>query len=381
MKHILRHILPLLLCLCLLVSIPAFADEGASGILDEAELQSYIEKYISDHGINPEHLSVGFVYTATGDTWYYNPDFWYYSASIYKVPLMMILAEKEYNGEITRDTSLKGLTLGYAEEIILTHSHNDYAHLMMSVVADTEPDCRELYKRYVDLPDDYYISDFRDYSYFTARFMTQVMTTLYNDPERFPNIIECLLPAQPDHYFRLYVKDYEIAQKYGSFRDYSNRDFNHTTGFIYTPNPIILTVMTQDVPQPEITIGELAQYFTGYALQLDEKLESYRTEQEAARLAAEEEARRLEEERLASEQAAVISAEEVSTETEPLPETASTLPDQLTDEAVDISPLTVLQEPTNINGENQRSRLFVLTGTVIALAVLLLIGLRRLRRR
>ncbi len=71
----------------------------------------------------------------------------------------------------------------------------------------------------------------------------------------------------------------------------------------------------------------------------------------------------------------------MSTETEPLPETASTLPDQLTDEAVDISPLTVLQEPTNINGENQRSRLFVLTGTVIALAVLLLIGLRRLRRR
>ena len=70
MKRIFRCILPLLLCLSLLVSIPASAEEGMPSILDEAQLQSYIEKYISDHGINPEHLSVGFVYTATGDTWY-----------------------------------------------------------------------------------------------------------------------------------------------------------------------------------------------------------------------------------------------------------------------------------------------------------------------
>ena len=382
MKRIFRCILPLLLCLSLLVSIPASAEEGMPSILDEAQLQSYIEKYISDHGINPEHLSVGFVYTATGDTWYYNPDFWYYSASIYKVPLMMILAEKEYNGEITRDTKLKGLTLGYAEDLILTHSHNDYAHLMMSVVADTEPDCREFYKKYVDLPEDYYDPDFRDYSYFTARFMTQVMTTLYNDPERFPNIIDCLKVAQPDHYFRLYVKNYEIAQKYGSFRDYSNRDFNHTTGFIYTPNPIILTVMTQDAPQPETTIGELAQYFTDYALQLDAKLDSYRAEQEAARIAAEEEARRLEEERRAAEEAAVVEAPAGTTEEAPAAETVNTEPAGTADDEVDIRPITVLHEPMNMNGENQRCRLFVLAGTVVVLAaVLLLAGLRRARRR
>ena len=377
MRRLLRSLLPLLLCLSFLVSVSASAEE-TGGFLDEEKLQSYIEQYMSSHGINPEHLSVGFVYTATGDTWYYNPDFWYYSASIYKVPLMMILAEKEYNGEITRDTKLKGLTLGYAEEIILTYSHNDYAHLMMSVVADTEPDCREYYKNYVDLPEDYYDPDFRDYSYFTARFMTQVMTTLFNEPERFPNIVECLKAAQPDHYFRLFIKNYEIAQKYGSFRDYSNRDFNHTAGFIYTPNPIILTVMSQDIPQPETVIGELAQYFTGYALELDEKLDDFRAEQEAARLAAEEEARRLEEEQRAAEQEAEAAAVETA---EPAhePETTPAVSASASAESADLSPSAVLREPTNINGENQRSRLFVLVGMTAVLLAALAIALRRAR--
>ena len=386
MRRILRSVVPLLLCLSLLVSAAASAEEGQNGFIDEEELQRIVETYINEHGINPGHFSVGYVYTATGDTWYYNPDFWYYSASIYKVPLMMILAEKEYNGEITRDTKLKGLTLGYAEETILTFSHNDYAHLMMSVVADTEPDCREYYKNYVDLPEDYYDPDFRDYSYFTARFMTQVMTTLFNEPERFPNIIDCLKVAQPDHYFRMYIKDYEIAQKYGSFRDYSNRDFNHTTGIIYTPNPIILTIMSQDIPQPEISIAELALLITKYTLKQDDRLADYQAAQEAARLAAEaEEARRLEE-----EQAALAAAEEtavpVSAETGPesgttestAPPAASPSPDPAGD--ADISPLTVLRDPVNINGENQRSRLFVLVGAAGVLLLSLLLAGRRARR-
>ena len=386
MRRILCSFLLLLLCLSLLAGVPASAEETNTGFLDEAELQRIVETYIHDHGINPEHFSVGYVYTATGDTWYFNPDFWYYSASIYKVPLMMILAEKEYKGEITRDTKLKGLTLGYAEEIILTYSHNDYAHLMMSVVADTEPNCREFYKNYVDLPEDYYDPDFRDYSYFTARFMTQVLTTLFYEPERFPNIVECLKAAQPDHYFRLYIKDYEIAQKYGSFRDYSNRDFNHTAGFIYTPNPIILTIMSQDIPQPEIAIGELALLLTKYTLKMDEKLPAFQAEQEAARLAAEEEAAR----RLEQAEPVDAAAVEPAAKAEPTPEmtalptpepeeTATPVMTAEPTEKVDISPLTVLRDPININGENQRNRLFVLAGTVVVLFVLLLSSLRHRR--
>lgn len=310
MNSAIKRGVALLLCLLLLAPAGAFA-EGEEPIFDPEELQAMLDAYIAARGFNPDNISVGYVYTATGDTWYCNADKWYYSASMYKVPLMMILAEKEYNGELTRDSSLKGLTLGQAEELILTYSHNDYAHLMMSVVADTEPDCRELYKNYVDLPEDYYDPDFHDYSYFTARFMTQVMTTLFNQPERFPNVIDCLKLAQPEHYFRVTLGNHEIAQKYGSYEDYSARQWNHTTGIIYLPHPIILTVMTLNNPTPEQTIADIAKLFADYSLALDERLAQYEQEQEAPRLAAqaaEEEARRQEEERLAAETAALSAA-------------------------------------------------------------------------
>ena len=288
-----KRLLALLLALTLLPLPAAFAEaeDAVPSLLDEAQLQRLVEDYLTANSINPERVSVGFVYTETGDSWYYNPDTWYYSASTYKVPVIMLLAQKEAAGELTRDSLVGGMPLGYVEETILTYSHNEYAHMMMSVLAPTEPECRDMYKQFVDLPDDYYISDFRDYSYFTARFLTQVMTTLYNDPERFPNVIDCLLNAQPEHYFRIYLGQYPIAQKYGSFQDISYRNWNHTTGIIYLPHPIIVTVMTRDVSAPETVIAELANLLAQYSLGLDEKLETMRAAEEAARLAAEEAAR------------------------------------------------------------------------------------------
>ena len=61
-----------------------------------------------------------------------------------------------------------------------------------------------------------------DYCYFNNRYMTSVMETLYSDPDSYPNVIDCLLRAEPTHYFRLSQSIdgvYDVAQKYGSFDD------------------------------------------------------------------------------------------------------------------------------------------------------------------
>ena len=370
MSKLFQSLLALLLCFALLTPSAALAEEAEPSILDDAAIQAMLDEYIASHDINPENISVGYVYTATGDTWFYNADKWYYSASMYKVPLMMILAEKEHKGELTRDSEVKGLKLGYAEEVILTYSHNDYAHLMMSALAPTEPDCRDLYKQYAQLPDDYYVSDFRDYSYFTARFMTQVMTTLFTEPERFPNVIDCLLNAQPEDYYNLTLGQYDIAQKYGSYRDNSWRDWNHTAAIIYLPNPIILTVMTLDNPTAELTIAEVGKLFADYSLGLDSKLEQYRAEQEAARLAAEEEARRQAEE---EERRLAEAAEE--------PDTATVLDAAEAMNPAAETPLPAAAPSAAANEENTALRLYVLIGAAGLGALCLLVYLLRRKRR
>lgn len=337
MKKPFRIFLSLLLAASVCVSLPcaAFADgqdtaqsagngeetaEPEMTIFDPDELQSMVDSFIqeySGYGVKADNISFAYTYLATGETWFYNPDTWYYSASMYKVPLMMILAEKEANGELTQESDVKGLTLAYAEESILVYSNNDYAHLMLNYLG-TDKEAREMYKQFSSLPDDYYDPDFIDYSYFTVRFMNDVMTTLYNAPERFPHIIDCLKRAQPTDYFHLYIDpELEVAQKYGSYKE-----FNNTSGIIYTPNPVILTVMTSDLARAELVIGEAAKMFVDYTYTLDGKLNSYKeekaqAEEEAKQKAAEEAAAQAEEEaRLAKEAEEKAAAEEAARQAE-----------------------------------------------------------------
>lgn len=294
MKKPWRRILSAAAAALCLAALPlnAYADETADGentqqsaIFDADELETMTEDFISEYsycGLKSENISIAYTYLATGETWFYNPDKWYYSASMYKVPLMMLLAEKEADGELTQESDVKGLTLAYAEESILVYSNNDYAHLMLNYLG-TDEEAREMYKRYSSLSDDYYDSDFIDYSYFTARFMNDVMTTLYTESERFPHIIDCLKLAQPTDFFHLYIDpSLEVAQKYGSYDDSLGNSWNHTTGIIYTQNPIILTVMTEDVTKAEMVIGQAAKLFTDYTLTLDPLLDGYLERREAA---------------------------------------------------------------------------------------------------
>ncbi len=330
----------LVLTLCFSASTAAFAAEGDTtalsdtaeaaataaltpesqalaemSIFDDDELNSLVENFIdtySGYNVRPERISFALTYLATGETWYYNPDTWYYSASMYKVPLMMILAQMEYEGKLTQETEIKGLTLNKAEESILVYSNNDYAHLMLNYLG-TDQEAREMYKQFSSLPDDYYHSDFVDYSYFTVRFMNDVMTTLYNNPERFPNILDCLKRAQPVDYFHLCTDPgLTIAQKYGSYNEW-----NGTTGIIYLENPIILTVMTERVERAEEVIARAAEMFVDYAPTLDARLDAYKAERaEAEKLAEEAELARVaaeeaEQQRLAEEEAVRKAEEEL----------------------------------------------------------------------
>ena len=335
-RRLVRAALALLVCLALLGGTPAFAEGTITlsdtpaedyGILDPDALQQIVDDYCARKGLKKDDLSVGFCYTATGDTWYWNGDAWYYSASMYKVPVMMILAERYREGLITDETKISGLTLAEANELILVYSHNDYAHAMMHYIG-TDAECRTLYQQYAQLPTDYYISDFYDYSYFTARFMTQVMQTLYNESERFPNVIENLLRAQPGQYFKAGITDVSIAQKYGNFKDSMGRQFTHDTGIVYTENPFILTIMTKNMGAQDTVIAQFCGAFEDYAKSLDAQLPAYRQAQreaeeaEARRIAEEEERARLETEAAAA--AAEAGNESVSEPAPAAPETVQT---------------------------------------------------------
>ena len=281
----------LLLACLLLLPAAAFAEGGGevagqlplaaepdSGIIDSDALNSWMDGFLKEHDItgNWQDFSVGFCYTGTGDCWYYDADIWMYSASLYKVPVSMLMAEKEAAGELTPESIVMGCTLEYLESTALVYSNNDSGHAMVSFLGGTyNGKCSDMTEKFTDLPAEYFSQDFLDVSYYTARYMTQVMKTLYTGGDAaYPHVIPYLEQAQPNEYFNLNptLKSYGVAQKYGAFEEtYAGKNNNHCAAIIYTPTPIIVVVMTRNIGEYQARIAEVGAYLADYALDLDEK--------------------------------------------------------------------------------------------------------------
>ena len=280
MKAALRRILLLLLVLLLLPRPAALAEEpdGQESILDEDYLNEWTETYLRENGLDNswQDFSVGFCYTATGDCWYYNPDQFMYSASLYKVPASMLAEEKVAAGELSKDDTSMGSPLSYLVFSALVYSSNDAGHALVRLLGGTDwGKCSDQFIRYTDLDEDYFIPDFYGSSFYTARFMTQVMRTLCEGREdRFPYVIECMLQAQPEGYMNLTLKDrYPIAQKYGAYQEDNGPNNNHAAAIIFTPNPIVVVVMTRNVGMFQDHIAAFGGFLADYALTLDQELE------------------------------------------------------------------------------------------------------------
>lgn len=276
MKRILRAALALLLCaavLCPVTQSFAFAQEYS--VVDKAELDGLMEDFLAEHEVTGGNMSIGFCYTATGERWYYNDDCWYYAGSMYKVPLMMLLAEKVKSGEITEDTEIQGMSLKEAQDLILIRSNNEWAHVMRNYLGGDSV-WREESKKYSSMKEEDYDPDFITYGYVNPVYVVDVFNTLYQAPDDYPGVLEDLLQASPGEYLRRNLEgQYDIAQKYGALNE-----FYHIGGIIYTPSPIIVTVMTKYTYSVDQLMGDAASMLVEYSLELDERLERLKAEPE-----------------------------------------------------------------------------------------------------
>lgn len=282
------------------------AETVEDGVLNSDELKKLIEDFLDERGIAHDRFRLGYTYTGTNETWYYNGDVWSYSASVYKLPLMMMLAQKVANGELKQDDKVCGVDLTYAETSVLTYSNNDYAHVMIHYF-DSERDYREQQVKMSDvpvedIPERYYVS-----SHFSPRFVIGVLRNLYENPDQFPNIVECLKVAMPGQYLSRTLGDkYEVAQKYGAYEQ-----FNNIAGIVYMPHPIFIAINTTWVGNAEQVLADAGKLLADYTLTLDARLEerekAAKAEEERKLQEEEAERKRLEEEAAQAEEEARIA--------------------------------------------------------------------------
>ena len=272
----------------------SLAPESAAG---QADWETRLLLMLQEHDANPDTIGAGYYNFATGEEHYYNGDQYRVSGSMYKVPLNMLFLDWIAEGKITLDESIGGYRYAQLLEGTIIDSNNEYAKLLWDYAGatiETNP-ASTLYHRYRILiapimgedPDNvdekYYENNF-----FTPRQVITCLRHLYDGGERYDRLIETMQRAEPEKYFKLRERRFNIAHKYGWYAEDPILYLNDCA-LCFTEDPIAIVLFTTGTENAYGVLTDFCTLMCDYAEEKHaERLERAREEEQAAALAAEQ---------------------------------------------------------------------------------------------
>ena len=236
-----RRVFLLLALSLLLLPHAAAADALAEEYgFETSSLDEIMAQFMASYGLNEGNFSVA--YYATGDHAEYRfaDDTYRVAGSLFKVPLNMYYYDLERTGAISQNLTIGGWSLSTLHRL---GSFRQY---------------RELMTRFCD--QDYPAAYYADNN-INAGYMLAVLKQLYENQDDYAELIGYMKQGAPGQYFQHYVDEYDVAHKYGYFEGAVN-----DCAIIFTPEPFLLTALTQDVAYAEIVLGRLAELLTAYTV-------------------------------------------------------------------------------------------------------------------
>ena len=283
---VLKTSLILLIVLALLLPLaPRAAAEDAE--LDDERFagrtwQEIVDEFLAGHRAAPESVACGWCNTVTGEEQYFNGDQYMVSGSMYKVPMNMIFTEKVHKGEIGWDTFVGGYRYEYCLHATIVDSNNEVAKGMWDYLGGYQP-YRHILAPYMGEDPDTVDEKFYENNFSTPRQMIYALKLLQTESERFPKLIDEMLQAEPNKYFRERAHDYDIAQKYGYWPDPNSWHVSlNDCAIIYTEEPMAVVIFTDTVVEPYKLLADYCD------LMIDYTEYSTAARREAERIAAEE---------------------------------------------------------------------------------------------
>ena len=223
-----------------------------SGTLADSVLADSIRQVMADYGLNSSNFSISYENLQTGESLYWNELTIMTPASTYKLPLNMYYYDMQAEGLISGDDIIEGteLTLNECHYKSLVLSDNPSSQAMLADISFS--DFRQHVRNYFTLSDSEIGDTYWHRNFYSTRMMADIAVYLYQHSGDYSEAIGYLKEAMPGMYFKRYITDCEIAQKYGSLDGYEN-----CVGIVYGKTPFSLCVYTYG--QSEDLVGQIAK--------------------------------------------------------------------------------------------------------------------------
>lgn len=223
-----------------------------SGTLATSALASTLQEVIAANGLDASNFSISYENLATGESLYWNELTIMPPASTYKLPLNMYYYDAEARGEMSEDDIIPGvgLTLAECHYKSLVLSDNPSSEAMLASISFS--DFRQYVTRYFTLSSGEIGDTYWHRNFYCTRMMADIAAYLYQNSSSYVDCIGYLKQAMPGMYFRRYITDCEVAQKYGKLNGWEN-----CVGIVYGRTPFALCIYTYG--QSEELLAQIAK--------------------------------------------------------------------------------------------------------------------------
>ncbi len=235
-------------------------EDLGSAMTGTEEAKELVKAFMQERGLNSSNFAVAYENLVTGEVFYYNELKQWDACSTYKLPLNLLYYDMETAGTITGDTIVPGTTTPLSEchHQSLEFSNNELSEAMMDNLGSYDV-VKQNMRKYFTLSDAEIDSSYYHHNYFCARMMMDCAAYLYQHQSEYADALGYLKAAQPGEYFKAYISDVTIAQKYG-LRD----GYNHNAGIVFAQTPFALSVYSYQAGGGEM-IGRVAELFYRYS--------------------------------------------------------------------------------------------------------------------
>lgn len=235
-------------------------EDLGSSMTGTEQAKELVKAFMQERGLNSSNFAVAYENLVTGEVFYYNELKQWDACSTYKLPLNLLYYDMEAAGTITGDTIVPGTSTPLSEchHQSLEFSNNELSEAMMDNLGSYDV-VKQNMRKYFTLSDEEIDSSYYHHNYFCARMMMDCAAYLYQHQTEYADALGYLKAAQPGEYFKAYLSDVVIAQKYG-LRD----GYNHNAGIIFADTPFVLSVYSYQAGGGEM-IGRVAELFYRYS--------------------------------------------------------------------------------------------------------------------
>lgn len=276
-------IVAVILCLCISLSPAALAAEADAAAETEAAAateapestdaaeaedidalpysadqswEEIVSALMTEYEADPEDVYIGYMNLVTGEEYYQQGDEFVIAASMYKLPLSMAITERISTGELDWNAYYPSYDFDYALDEVIINSNNETAGLFYDLLGGYDAFRLLVAESYLDTDPNTENSELYFDNKFTAHQLISCLKTLYDEPDRFPGVLDDMLVAEPERFFRFSEQRYDIAQKYGFWQDeYFLNVYMNDCGIVYTEEPIALVMFTYNTLYAEELLG------------------------------------------------------------------------------------------------------------------------------